>query len=90
MRHLIDNMISLSPQNVATEILVLCIGIWIAIWVTSLIDALTSHQYILVKILWALIISIPGFGTALYALYSLAKADWSAPFFWRKSLKAKN
>jgi hypothetical protein len=89
MRHLIDNILSLSPQNVAIEVIVLTSVLWVLVWVTILIDLLSSQRSGLSKCIWLGLASVPMLGGVFYAGVNLIYADWSSAFFWRKASKPK-
>ena len=87
MRHLIDNILSLSPQNVAMEVIILSVFLWFLVWVVVIVDLLASQRSRLSKVFWMGLASVPILGGIFYAGSNLMSADWSAAFFWRRAVK---
>lgn len=89
MRHLLENIIAIYPQNTSSLILFSGIALWVVVWIILMIDILQASRTGLWKFFWLVVASVPLFGGVLFALYILFLADWSGAFFWRKVTSAR-
>lgn len=89
MRHLLENIFAVHPQNTSSLILVSGCAVWVVVWVVLMADILQSSRSGMWKAFWLIISSVPLVGGVLFALYMLLSADWSAAFFWRKVSAAR-
>jgi hypothetical protein len=88
MRHLLENIIAVHPQNTSSLILASGLALWLVVWLVLAVDILQASRTGIWKFLWLVIASVPLLGGVLFALYMLFSADWSGAFFWRKVTSA--
>ena len=84
MRHLLENIFSIHPQNTSDVVSVSALIVWGIVWLVMLVDIWQSLRSPLWKIFWSLFASIPLVGGVIYSVYMLFAADWTSAFFWRK------
>lgn len=84
MRSLLENIISINPQNTSINIVILGCALWLVMWLVMVIDIFQSSRSGFWKLTWTIVCSVPLIGGIIYAFYMLSLADWSSTFFLRK------
>ena len=77
MRHFLDNLLRLQPQNLTLEALWLGWILYAVLALACLQDIWFSKKSWMKRTIWTLVISMPFMGIFFYAFFSLVTADSS-------------
>jgi hypothetical protein len=80
IKHILNNILSFSPQNTSVLVWLFGAGLWILVLLLLLHDVFTSNRRgALGKATWCVILTgLPIMSGIFYTMIELARADWSA------------